>query len=113
MAARGSNEVRNLLIYNQKKNLLTLLKNSECYPNMMYNEKLDCIDAFLLHGGSRTVFLKIKADSLQEFASVNLDDQINICVIDRYGKKRYLVRNKRSNFDPHTWFKNFRPLEVY
>lgn len=46
-AARGANEVRRLFIYdNQNKNLVSIV-NSEDYPNMLYNKKLDCIDAFL------------------------------------------------------------------
>jgi len=32
--------------------------NAEEYPNMLYNKELDCIDAFLIHGGTSTVFFK-------------------------------------------------------
>jgi len=87
------------------------MKNSEDYPNMLYNKKLDCIDAFLVHGGSTTVFLKIEKDSLREFASINLDDKINIQLVDRNGKRKYLVKDKKSTYDPHTRFTNFSPLE--
>jgi hypothetical protein len=77
----------------------------------MYNKKLNCIDAFLVHGGSTTVFLKIEKDSLREFASVNLDDKINIQLIDKNGNRRYLIKNKKNTFDLYTRFKNFSPLE--
>lgn len=111
IAARGANDVRNLFIYDSSKDQLIYMKNSENYPNMAYNKKLDCIYAFLVHGGSTTVFLKIEGDSLKEFASVNLDDKINIQLVDKNGKRRSIVKDRKSNFDPYTRFKNFRPLE--
>ncbi|RZL46920.1 MAG: hypothetical protein EOP00_13490 [Pedobacter sp.] len=111
IAARGANDVRNLFIYNKSQNQLTYMKNSEDYPNMLYNKKLDCIDAFLVHGGSTTVFLKIERDSLKEFASVDIADKINIQIVDTNGNRKYLVRDMKSNFEPYTRFKNFRPLE--
>jgi hypothetical protein len=111
IAARGANDVRKLFIYDNSKNQLICIKNSENYPNLMYNKKLNCIDAFLVHGGSTTVFLKIEKDSLREFASVNLDDKINIQLIDKNGNRRYLIKNKKNTFDLYTRFKNFSPLE--
>ncbi|HWW41912.1 hypothetical protein [Pedobacter sp.] len=111
IAARGANDVRRLFIYDNSKDRLIYIKNSENYPNLMYNKKLNCIDAFLVHGGSTTVFLKIEKDSLREFASVNLDDKINIQLIDKNGKRKYLIKNKKNTFDPYTRFTNFSPLE--
>ncbi|WP_316839813.1 hypothetical protein [Pedobacter gandavensis] len=111
IAARGANDVRNLFIYDSSEDQLIYMKNSENYPNMLYNNTLDCIYAFLVHGGSTTVFLKIKRDSLKEFASVNLDDKINIQLVDKNGKRRTIVKDRKNNFDPYTRFKNFRPLE--
>lgn len=111
IAARGANEVRRLFIYDNNKDQLIYIKNSENYPNLMYNKKLNCIDAFLVHGGSTTVFLKIEKDSLREFASINLDDKINVQLIDKNGNRRYLIRNKKNTFDLYTRFTNFSPLE--
>jgi len=91
IAARGANDVRNLFIYDKIKDQLTYIKNSENYPNMLYNKELDCIDAFLVHGGCTTVFLKIELDSLKEFASVDLSDKINIQLVDKNGDRTYLV----------------------
>lgn len=113
LAARGANDIRNLFIYDPGKDQLVYMKNSENYPNMLYNKKLNCIDAFLVHGGSTTVFLKIKRDSLKEFASVNLDDKINVQVIDKNGNKKYLIRNRKNTFEVYTRFKNFSPLIPY
>jgi len=113
IAARGANDVRNLFIYDKIKDQLTYIKNSENYPNMLYNKELDCIDAFLVHGGCTTVFLKIELDSLKEFASVDLSDKINIQLVDKNGDRTYLVKDKKNNFKPYTRFKNFRPLEEF
>ena len=113
IAARGANDVRNLFIYDKIKDQLIYIKNSENYPNMLYNKELDCIDAFLVHGGCTTVFLKIELDSLKEFASVDLGDKINIQLVDKNGDRTYLVKDKKNNFEPYTRFKNFRPLEEF
>ncbi len=84
-AARGANEVRRLFIYdNQNKNLVSIV-NSEDYPNMLYNKKLDCIDAFLVYGGCSTIFLNIEGDSLKMFASVELSDGLIVRTYDKYG----------------------------
>src|SRR5262249_54416878 len=58
VAARGANEVRRLFIYDKTNDKLIYMKNSEDYPNMLYNKTLNCIDAFLIYGGCSTVFLK-------------------------------------------------------
>lgn len=113
IAARGANDVRNLFIYDKIKDQLIYMKNSENYPNMLYNKELDCIDAFLVHGGCTTVFLKIELDSLKEFASVDLGDKINIQLVGKNGDRTYLVKDKENNFEPYTRFKNFRPLEEF
>ncbi len=51
IAARGANEVRTLLVYDKKTDRLVHIKNSDSYPNLQYNKKLNCIDAFLVYGG--------------------------------------------------------------
>lgn len=112
VAARSANEVRRLFIYNSISDKLIDIKNSERYPNMLYNKALHCIDAFLVYGGSSTVFLNIKGDRLIEFASVEVDDHITVYEIDKSGKRRILkkLRNKDWNY---TRFKNYKPLIPY
>jgi hypothetical protein len=61
-AARGANEIRTLLIYDPKKDELIHVKNSADYPNLVYNKRLDCLDAWLFHGATTTVFLELKGD---------------------------------------------------
>jgi hypothetical protein len=111
--ARGANELRRLFIYDKKKDELVYIKNSENYPNMLYNKKLDCIDAWLFYGGTSTVFLKIDGDSLKEFASVSDYDGIRtINFIDKDGKEKLLRKDKIKEAG-FARYKNFNPLEEY
>ncbi len=111
--ARGANELRRLFIYDRKKDELIDIKNFDEYPNLVYNKKLDCIDAWLFYGGTSTVFLKIDGDSLKEFASVSEYDGIRtVNVIDENGKKK-LLRKDKIKEDGFTRYKNFDPLKEY
>ena len=111
-AARGANEVRRLFIYNPKKQELISIVNSEDYPNMLYNKELDCIDAFLVHGASTTVFAKISGDSLKTFANVqNSIDFHTINIIDKNGIESELYRVKSK--EDYIRHKNFKPLIEY
>lgn len=112
VAARSSNEVRRLFIYNKMKDEIILIKNSEDYPNMLYNKHLNCIDAFLVHGGSTTVFLKIKGDSLKEFAGVNLDNSLTVYIVDKNGKEKIIRKDKTTPWN-YIRFKNYNPLIPY
>ena len=108
-AARGSNEVRRLFIYEPKKQELISIINSQDYPNMRYNKELNCIDAFLVHGTSTTVFAKISGDSLTTFANVkNSLDFHTVNLIDKNQniKELYKVKSKGE----YIRFKNFKPL---
>ena len=113
IAARGANQVRRLFIYSNILDKLVYMKNSEDYPNMLYNKNLNCIDAFLVYGGSSTVFLNIKSDSLVEFAGVDLDDHITVYEIDKSGKR--IIKKKQKNKDEwyYVRFKSYRPLVSY
>ena len=114
IAARGANEVRKLLIYDEKKDELIHIKNSEDYPNLQYNKKLNCIDAWLFHGGTTTVFLKIDGDSLKEFASVGSSgNERTISVIDKNGKEKVLRTDKIEEDEIYERYENFNPPEPY
>ncbi|MBL7704216.1 MAG: hypothetical protein JNM21_01600 [Taibaiella sp.] len=113
-AARGSNEVRRLFIYDAEEKKLVSIVNSENYPNMRYNKELDCIDAFLVYGGTSTVFTRIEGDSLKEFASVHNDQYRTVYEIDKSGKERQL--SKDSITDPgeiYIRYINYKPLKAY
>ncbi len=113
-AARGANEVRRLFIYDDQNQELISIVNSEDYPNMLYNKKLNCIDAFLIHGGSSTIFAKIKGDSLIEFASVHSDNNRTVYEIDKFGKEKLIRKDPiidKKNI--YTRYCNYKPLKEY
>jgi len=111
-AARGANEVRKLFIYDSKNDKLIFLKNSEDYPNMLYNKELNCIDAFLISGCNTTIFLKIDRDSLKEFASIDQCDRLTVSTYDQKGNEKVILR-KKTNKDQFSRFKNYKPLKEY
>lgn len=113
MAARGANEVRKLFVYSPETKRLVYIHNSEHYPNMEYNEQLDCIDAFAVYGGTTTSFLKIKGDSLQQFAKIDLwGNQRIVAEIDENGKETILKEDSISD-GPYIRYANYKTLEEY
>lgn len=112
-AARGANEVRRLFVYDDYKRALISIVNSEDYPNMLYNKELNCIDAFLFHGGTSTVFARIKGDSLKEFASVHNDSHRTVYEVDKFGKDKLLRRDKINPEDVYIRYMNYKPLKAY
>lgn len=112
IAARGANEVRTLFIYNKKSDALTYIRNSEDFPNMLYNRELNCIDALLVSGCYVTVFLKLETDSLREFASVDQCDSLTVSTYDKKGKEKVILK-KPANSDEINRFKNYKPLKEY
>jgi hypothetical protein len=114
VAARGANELRRLFIYDKKKDQLIYIKDSQEYPNLQYNKELDCLDAWLFHGGVTTVFLRIDGDSLKKLASIeHRDNDRAIHVIDKNGKAKLLRKDKISQDDFYTRYKNFDPPQPY
>ncbi|WP_376777089.1 hypothetical protein [Flavobacterium covae] len=111
MAARGGNNIQSLIIYSQTDKSLKLIKNSENYPNLMYNDKLNCIDSCILTGGQTTYFLRIKNDSLIEFANVDQRDRRIIAeILDTNGKWKEIgnIKDEPGSFDR---FIDFNPIE--
>lgn len=111
-AARGGNNIQTLILYSEESDKFKWIKNTENFPNLKYNKKLDCIDAFIMTGGQTTSFLKITNDSLKEFANVDQrDGRIIVEILDNNGKWQETenIEEKFSGFDR---FINFNPLEV-
>lgn len=113
VAARGANEIRKLFIYDKQKDELVYIKNSERYPNMLYNEKLNCIDGWLVHGATTTVFLQLEGEMLREFATVDTGLERTINLIDKNGKRKLLRKDKIKEENIYERYKNFNPLETY
>jgi hypothetical protein len=112
-AARSANEVRRLFIYDNYKRELISIVNSEDYPNMLYNKELNCVDAFLIHGGSSTVFARIKGDSLKVFASVHNDSHRTVYEIDKFGEEKLLRKDNINPEDVYIRYINYKPLKEY
>lgn len=112
VAARGANEIRRLFIYDKTKDQMICIKNSEDYPNMLYNKQLNCIDAFLVYGGSSTIFLRIKGDRLKEFAAVDLENGLTVYTIGKNGKRKIIRRDKTVTWG-YVRFINYSPLIPY
>ena len=82
----------------------------ENFPNIRYNKELNCLDAFRIYGGTQTAFMKIRKDTLWEFASVELfNNRITIIETNENGKETKLLDEKYEK-DNYTRFRNFKPL---
>ncbi|MCS4305323.1 XAC2610-related protein [Chryseobacterium sp. BIGb0232] len=113
IAGRGGNIVMTLFVYDPKSKGFIHIKNSERYPNLSYNAELNCINSLILTGSTTTEFLKIKKDSLDEFARVEVSDTILVEEKDAAGKFR-VIQKKRfldSGEDFYRVFRNYKPLE--
>jgi hypothetical protein len=107
-AARGANEIRTLFIYDKNRDELLHIKNSEDYPNLEYNKKLDCIDSWMFHGATTTVFLRIEGDELKDFASVDTGTELVVTLRGKYGRKE--ISRKRMNLDDvYTRYSSYDP----
>jgi len=115
VAARGANQVRRLFIYDEKRNRLINMKNSEDYPNMQYNSELNCIDSWMFHGGVSTVFVRIIGDSLKEFAMVSLMDKLVVYETDKNGESNKIFEDTLLNIVNFGYqrFKNYKPWKIY
>jgi len=113
MAGRGGNTVMNLFLYNPENKDFIHIKNSENYPNLSFNSKLNCINSLILTGSTTTVFLKIKKDSLQEFARVDVSDKIVVEEKDFTGRFKIIEEKpfKGNDEDFYKVFRNYKPLE--
>lgn len=112
-AGRGGNEIRKLFIYNPKTKKYFYIKNSENFPNLSYNSKLNCINSFILTGSTTTVFLKIQKDSLYDFAKVDVTDKILVRERDSSGNFKILEEKKfvGNDDDFYSGYSNYIPLE--
>ena len=110
-AMRGGNNIQTLILYSPKSKSLNWIKNSEDYPNLLYNKKLDCIDSLVLTGGETTYFLKIKNDSLKEFAKVNHRDGIITSEILESNKKWKVIKSIKDQTRGLKRFIDYNPIE--
>ena len=112
-AGRGANELQRLFIYDKKKDELVYVKNSEEYPNLRYNKRLNSLTAQRFYGDTTvTEFLNIEEDLLKKFASVeSKDTERTVFLVDKNGKEKLLKKYKINGLEYLERFKNFNPLE--
>lgn len=72
MTIRGVNDLRSVFVYDSKNKKFIRIKNSEDYPNLIYNSKTKCLDAWAVHGGITQFFLKLEGDSLYPIYSIEV-----------------------------------------
>jgi hypothetical protein len=109
VAARGANEVRTLFIYDRHKDELVYIKNSANYPNLEYNEKLNCLTSWMFHGTTTTVFLTLEGNRLREIASVNTGKELIVSIVEN-GKTREIRREKMNEEDIYTRYTTYDPV---
>lgn len=109
-AARGANNVRRLFIYDKSGDSLILIKNSLDYPNIIYNKKLNCIDSWMIHGCSSQAFLKIKKDSLIDFAWIHSGEEMLIYELDKDRNEKIITKTPNLDYGCYTRFESYRPL---
>ena len=110
VAARMSNDRRKLFIYDEERDELVHIKNSEEYPNLAYNKKLNCLDSFMIYGATSTAFLRIDVDRLKEFARVDTGTERVVSVTSKSGKERIIRREK---MDPLDFGEVYRRFSTY
>lgn len=113
MAGRGGNIVMTLFMYDPKNKGFIHIKNSERYPNLSFNAKLNCINSLILTASTTTAFLKIKKDSLVELARVDVSDSILVQEKDSTGKFKIIQKVPFTDSDKDLYkpFRNYKPLE--
>ena len=112
-AARGANNIQTMVLFNASTHTLTWIKNSEQFANLSYNPALDCVIAWLFHGGVSTAFLHIEHDSLVQFALVEkYDTEINAYEYIN-GQTRIIAHfiDTNSTFSYFPLFCNFSPIQ--
>ena len=113
VAASPSNQIRTLFLFDGTTGKFKVIENSSEFPNLRYNNELNCVDAWFLYGGSITVFLKIEGDSLKEFAGVELvDDTRTVYEIDADGNKTILQKEEEKDLDVNMRYKTYKPLKA-
>lgn len=109
ITGRGANDMRKLLLYDKKNDELIHITNSDDYPNLGYNERLDCISALRVYGGHTTEFLKFNGNKLEKFASVETMGAVRkVYLVDKNGKRK-LVREDKVN--PHDGFMKYETFD--
>ncbi|MCC6724975.1 MAG: hypothetical protein IT258_10730 [Saprospiraceae bacterium] len=100
-----------MFIYDDNLNQLIFIKNSDEYPNLQYNELLNCVDSWAISSGSSTSFLSIEKDSFRMFAQVvAMDGELDVYTYDKNGVPKLMLDKAIEEEDVFTRYKNYKPL---
>lgn len=108
-SARGANELRTLFVYDKTTDKLTHITNSNEYPNLEYNRKLNSLTAWHFYGATATTFLRIKGDLLEHFATVSTGEELVAEIADRNGGFRETLRKQMHREDIFTRYSTYDP----
>lgn len=113
-AARGSNELRKLLLFDPENATFIPVQGSENHPNLQYNKKLNCLDSWAFFSGTATRFLRIQGDSLVKFAQVeDYEDVQYVYVRNEQGEMVLIAENKLNSPGTFNRYINYDPVEPY
>ncbi|MBK9687515.1 MAG: hypothetical protein IPO65_07015 [Saprospiraceae bacterium] len=111
-AARGGNEVQRLFVYNVENDVLISIVNSEDYPNIEYNKKLDCIEGETYTGSVSTQYLRIVRDSLKLIGEIDYTDDDSM-IIKYIQNGKVVEYTAKGDDDLKRRLKEFRPQKTY
>ena len=92
IAARGSNSVMKLYVYDSVLDQLKYIKNSEKFPNLRYQKELDLIDSYAFHGSTTQYFLKIQSDTLFNYAKIERENDTLYSFYKRNNKGAFEIQ---------------------
>lgn len=111
-AARVSNVVCRLFVYNVEKDELISIVNSEDYPNLEYNKNLECIEGETYTGSVSTQYLRIVGDSLKLIGELDYTDEDSMII--KYIQNGKLVEyTAKGDGELKRRLKEFRPQKTY
>lgn len=111
-AARGGNLVCRLFVYDVENGELKSIVNSEEYPNLEYNKKLDCIEGVTYTGSVSTKYLRIVGDSLRLIGEIYYFNEHS--GIFKYIQNGKVVEHTiKGDDDLNRRLKEFKPQKIY
>lgn len=111
LAARGANELRELFVFDSDSNNFIHIKNSSDFPNLSYNNKLDCYNSWAFHGGTTQYFLSLEVDTLIELATIYINGFERELTI--YGENGEVSFSKTDSIQEEgfPFYNNYDPIE--
>jgi len=110
-AARGSNEIEKLLIFDPKHQKLIDITNSQEYPNLHYNPTRNCINSYMFSGSNTTLFFKLRNNKLENFAKVEFYNDSVYSYKIKNNEQILLKKKPYQSSDAAVFFSDFDPIK--